>query len=568
MHTLFQKLVSGLIGISLIIVTPIASFLGLHVEKPQPNPSPTYQVQEQATSQNLGAYNPTGGGTYHLQSSIGLTNTSINLSSFKEPISNIPYTMTYLNSSVAYGTLDPQNPTRSEFISFTGITQNSDGSAKLTGVIRGLARSYPYTASSSLAVSHSGQSIFILSDSPQHFLEYAVKRNDETITGAWSFPTPSSASNAATKQYVDSAITGTTTISTDKLIVSGTAGESVSAGNLLYLKTSDGKWYKANGSISTTTLGVQLGLAEGTGSTGVTISGGVLLHGLDTNQSGLTTGSTYYASTTLAGAIGTVVATSTPGIGNAKSATNLYFSPLQFNSVGLNTDSSISGTITYSGGATVFASSSLITYTASSTWSKPANLKYIVIEVVGGGGGGGGANTAVSTDSGGGGGGGGGGYCRNILSAAALSATSTVSVTLGGGGTAGAATGTNGGTGGTSSFSTFCSATGGVGGTGVTNGIGAGGAGGTGSLGMVSLDGNGGGAGFGDTAIDYAMGGIGGASFFGGAAKSVGGTGAGTLPGVAGTKGGGGSGASSGANTDNVGGVGGPGFAIITQYFY
>ena len=158
------------------------------VHAPVVQPAQVAPVVAQAAPEvKLGAYNPTGGGTYRLQSSIGTTNVTVPLSSFKEPISNIPYTMTYLNSSVGYGTLDPQQPTRSEFISFTGITQNGDGTAVLTGVTRGLSRSYPYTASTTLRQTHSGQSIFILSDSPQHFSEYAVKQNNETITGQWTF---------------------------------------------------------------------------------------------------------------------------------------------------------------------------------------------------------------------------------------------------------------------------------------------------------------------------------------------------------------------------------------------
>lgn len=143
-----------------------------------------------AAPQTFGDFNPTGGGTYRLASSIGTTDTTIRLSSFKEPVSNIPYTMSYINTDIAYGTLDPQT-TKSEFIAFTGITQNSNGTALLTGVTRGLARtpgaSDCTTASSTLKQSHAGQSIFILSDSPCFFSEYAVKDNNETITGQWTF---------------------------------------------------------------------------------------------------------------------------------------------------------------------------------------------------------------------------------------------------------------------------------------------------------------------------------------------------------------------------------------------
>ena len=113
------------------------------------------------------AYNYlTGGGTYRLASSISSTQNTIKLSSFKEPVSGTLYTMAYLNSALEYATIDPETA-NSEFVSFTGITQNADGTATLTGVVRGLARSYPYTTSSTFKVTHSGQSIFILSNAPQ-----------------------------------------------------------------------------------------------------------------------------------------------------------------------------------------------------------------------------------------------------------------------------------------------------------------------------------------------------------------------------------------------------------------
>lgn len=158
----------------------IGSWFGLHqpVSAPIADAAPTF-----------GAFNPTGGGTYRLQSSVGLSNTTITLSSLKEPISNIPYTMTYLGSSVGYGTLDPQS-SRSEFVSFTGITQNSNGTAQLTGVTRGLTRTPAgnlCTASTTLTQAHSGQSIFILSDSPCLFAEYYVLRNNATSTGILVF---------------------------------------------------------------------------------------------------------------------------------------------------------------------------------------------------------------------------------------------------------------------------------------------------------------------------------------------------------------------------------------------
>lgn len=138
----------------------------------------------------FGDYNVTGGGTYRLQASLSSTQTTVTLSSFKEPVSNIPYTMSYLNSSIEYATLEPQSNNR-EFVSFSGVTQNSDGSATLTGVTRGLSPSYPFTASSTFQLSHSAQSIFILSNPPQLYNQYGVLINANSWTGINTFASTS-----------------------------------------------------------------------------------------------------------------------------------------------------------------------------------------------------------------------------------------------------------------------------------------------------------------------------------------------------------------------------------------
>ncbi len=125
---------------------------------------------------------PTGGGTYRLASSISSTQTTIKLSSFKEPTSNIPYTMSYLNASQEYATIDAQT-TISEFVSFTGITQNTDGTAVLTGVTRGLSRSFPYTASTTFQTAHSAQSTLVLSNPPQLYNDIYTYIQNATYAG-------------------------------------------------------------------------------------------------------------------------------------------------------------------------------------------------------------------------------------------------------------------------------------------------------------------------------------------------------------------------------------------------
>jgi len=196
------------IGIALLVASGVAFYKESSLSK--------------KTEPSFGSFSPTAGGTYRLQSSIGTSNTSITLSSFKEPTSGIKYTMSYLNSSIMYGTIDPQT-TYKEFISFTGITQNADGTATLTGVSRGLGFSYPYTASSTLVQSHSGQSIFILSNAPQLYNQYSAKGNDETITGLWTFTQTPIGINPGGQPNATESILGVSQLATQIQMASSTA---------------------------------------------------------------------------------------------------------------------------------------------------------------------------------------------------------------------------------------------------------------------------------------------------------------------------------------------------------
>lgn len=345
----------------LIIATLISSIFGIHRQASVHDFSNDIgQLQKQIDDQGvkLGNFSPTGGITYRLANSITPTASSLNLASFSEPVSGTKYTMTNLNSTVGYATIEPRNPLRTEFVSFTGITQNTDGSATLTGVVRGLPRSNASagcTASTSLELAHASQVEFVLSNSPCLLNEYAVKQNNETITGAWTVSTPSAAGQIANKSYVDGVLTGTTTISTDKLIVAGTAGETVSAGQLVYEKTSDGRWYKVIASSLDTITDVLIGVAQSAGSSGVSIGGGVLLRGLDTNQSGLVAGTNYFASTT-SGSLG--LATTSKAVGKAKSTTSIYVDPnfVESKFAILANTNTFTGTNTFSAGTTTIAS--------------------------------------------------------------------------------------------------------------------------------------------------------------------------------------------------------------------
>jgi len=137
-----------------------------------------------------------------------------------------------------------------------------------------------------------------------------------------SNPTLSSAGQLATKGYVDSVVSGGT-VNADRIILaSQTAGETVATGDIVYLKASDSRWWKADADDSTTYDKVQLGVALGAGTAGNAISGGVQLSGTCASFTGLTADTLYYLSST-AGGVSTSAGTPKISIGVATSTTSI-----------------------------------------------------------------------------------------------------------------------------------------------------------------------------------------------------------------------------------------------------
>jgi microcystin-dependent protein len=91
---------------------------------------------------------------------------------------------------------------------------------------------------------------------------------------------------------------------------------------LVYFKGTDQEWYKVDIDDSTTYVDKFVGLTQGAGTNGAAVNSGILLKGRDTTQTGLTAGSTYYASTS-AGNISTTASAQTIGI--AEDTNVLYF---------------------------------------------------------------------------------------------------------------------------------------------------------------------------------------------------------------------------------------------------
>lgn len=208
-------------------------------------------------------------------------------------------------------------------------------------------------------------------------------------------------------------------------------------------------------------------------------------------------------------------------------------------------------------------------FTASGTYTVPANLLYAIVEVVGGGGSGGGV-VAATPNYLSSGGGGAGGYARANLSKSQLG--SSVTVTIGAGGAAPAAGNNAGNAGGSTTFvasgpTTLCAAGGGAGGqpTSATTGVGGGATPGGGTTGDILISGGVGGGGFGSssTTIQAFYTGNGGQSCLSGSVIPA----SGNSPGTAGANyGGGGSGATSADANARAGGAGASGIVIITEF--
>lgn len=274
-------------------------------------------------------------------------------------------------------------------------------------------------------------------------------------------PTLVNREELATVGYVLDQVNGGT-VDFDNQIISSSetvAGETISAGDLVFFQTSDQEWYQVDADTAAEVNGVQLGIALGAGTDGVSITGGVQISGVYTTT-GLTAGDTYYASNT-PGAIANSAGTNSRVIGVALSTTKLLLVPVTSESIPTSIKEALNSGVVET------------TYNANDTWTKPSNLRYVRVQLWGGGGSG--VRFDNGTTNGEGGGGGGGGYFEKIIDASDLGVSETVTVGAGG---AAKNSNSDGDAGGNSSFGSHATAYGGGGGSSSTAGGGAGGGGG------------------------------------------------------------------------------------------
>lgn len=174
--------------------------------------------------------------TIHLYSGMSSTATSARIAPYPKDLDGNKLTITDFGSVPTF-TVDPKVTGVEEILSFTGITDNGDNTATLTGLTHDLASKYPYTTSG-IGRTHGANSILVFSNNPQLYGRLAGKENDETITGAWIFPT-FDPSRAGIASDIDTAV-NTAFVTFGQLsrqAVAGAANASETAKGLVQLGT-------------------------------------------------------------------------------------------------------------------------------------------------------------------------------------------------------------------------------------------------------------------------------------------------------------------------------------------
>ena len=198
----------------------------------------------------------------------------------------------------------------------------------VSSMTRGISYADGVTSVAANKFSHRRGANIKITDYPIIQILKAQNNGDATFPNPISYETgiaPLSGSDLTDKEYVDSVVNGGT-LSYDQIVISGTGGEVIDSGELIYLNVSDGEWYLTDADTVATIENVILAIAQGAGIDGGIISGGVLISGLDDKQTGLASGTIYYASDT-PGAISSSVGTNTVAIGIGSSATKILFIP-------------------------------------------------------------------------------------------------------------------------------------------------------------------------------------------------------------------------------------------------
>lgn len=211
-----------------------------------------------------------------------------------------------------------------EMIKFDGISTDVNGVATLDVATNGrnIDPTTPYAGSSTGLSFQSGAEVIVTND-PLSVMQFANVNVENTFAVPQKQASdPIDDEDLVTKSWVLENLPAGA-VSRTKTIINGVCGENVSAGNLVYEKSSDGKWWKANATLVATIHNVKLGIAQGSGVTNGAITNGVLISGLDQTQTGASIGLAYASDT--AGAISGTTGTNERVIGVFTDTDELIF---------------------------------------------------------------------------------------------------------------------------------------------------------------------------------------------------------------------------------------------------
>ncbi len=115
---------------------------------------------------------------------VGITGTTVTLTRFILPNGTL---LTMSNFGIiGYGTIEPGG-SKEEQISFTGVVQNANGTATLTGVVRGIQFVYPYATVAGNIFAHAGGSRFVISNTAAFYSRFLSPLNDATTSSQYIF---------------------------------------------------------------------------------------------------------------------------------------------------------------------------------------------------------------------------------------------------------------------------------------------------------------------------------------------------------------------------------------------
>lgn len=304
MNTILAKIAS-------IIATPIfllSSLFNPVIPPPEITPAPIVE--------NVGAILPQATGVFETSLATAITSTATSATLTSNAVRGGGSVSGYTCLTVDEGSAQAE------------VMCGTVSSTAVTSITRGISYADGVTALSANKFAHRRGANVKITDYPIIQILKAQNNGDATFPNPLQYASgvgPTASSDLTDKEYVLSVVSGGT-VSFEKVVVAGTAGETLVAGNLVYLKSSDNRWWLTDADTASTVENVILGISQGAGTAGGAVTGGVLTSGIDSNQSGLSASTIYYASNT-AGALSSSAGTKEVTIGISLSTTSIAFAP-------------------------------------------------------------------------------------------------------------------------------------------------------------------------------------------------------------------------------------------------